>query len=370
MDLKVLVISDYRDTVSVRPEAELFIGLAREGVQVTIMTYGEATYVEAFRTAGIKVIDFHPRHKFDKEEIGFIRHELTTGGYHVMHLFNGKAIVSGLRAARKLNVKVVLYRGYTGNIHWYDPTAYFKYLSPRVDKIFCIADATRDLIKRNRLFGKDKPVTITKGHNLEWYDGIKPASLSELNLPSDAFIVTNVCNARPMKGISYLLRSAGFIPADLPIHYLLVGRNLDTPKNRKIISGNPNRNRIHFLGFRKDVLNVVKASDAFVLSSLYGEATTKAVIEAMSLGICPLITDIPGNRGLVIHEECGLVFPSKDPKAIADAILGVYHDPEKRRLFAQNARNQINTNFNIKNTIRNTKLLYEELRDSLNTKPV
>ena len=87
----------------------------------------------------------------------------------------------------------------------------------------------------------------------------------------------------------------------------------------------------------------------------------------MSLGICPLITDIPGNKGLVIHEECGLVFPSKDPKAIAEAILTVYHDPEKRRLFAKNARKQIDTNFNIKNTIRNTKLLYEELRDSLNS---
>lgn len=59
---------------------------------------------------------------------------------------------------------------------------------------------------------------------------------------------------------------------------------------------------------------MVKASDAFVLSSLYGEATTKAVIEAMSLGICPLITDIPGNKGLVIHEECGLVFLQKIQK--------------------------------------------------------
>lgn len=365
MSLRVLVISDYRDTGSVRPEAELFIGLAREGVEVTIMTYGKAAYVPEFKAAGINVIDFHPEKKFDKGEIGFIRDELVKGGYHVMHLFNGKAIVAGLQAAKRLSVKVVLYRGYTGNIHWYDPTAYFKYLSPRVDKVFCISNATRDLIKRNRLFGKDKPVTIHKGHDQAWYAGVEPVDRAELGLPDDAFIVTNVCNARPMKGIPYLLKSSYFLPQELPIHYVLIGRNLDTPENRKILASSPNKHKVHFTGFRKDVLNIVKASDAFVLSSLYGEATTKAVIEAMSLGICPLITDIPGNKGLVINGECGLVFPSKDPKAIAEAILEVYHDPEKRKTFAQNARKQIETNWNIKDTIRNTRELYESLRDQL-----
>ncbi len=365
MSLSVLVISDYRDTGSVRPEAELFIGLAKQGVKVTIMTYGQADYVPKFKAAGIKVIDFHPEKKFDRQEIGFIRNELRTGGHHVMHLFNGKAIVSGLQAAKGVKVKVVLYRGYTGNIHWYDPSAYFKYLSPRVDKVFCISDATRDLIKRNRIFGKDKPVTIHKGHNLEWYDGVQPANLSDLGLPENAFVVTNVCNARPMKGIPFLLKSTNYLPVNLPIHYVLVGRNLDTPENRKILDSSPNKDKVHFPGFRRDVLNIVKASDAFVLSSLYGEATTKAVIEAMSLGICPLITDIPGNKGLVVDGECGLVFPSKDPKAIADAILEVYHSPDKRKLYAENARKQIQTKWNIKDTIRNTFELYASLRKEI-----
>jgi glycosyltransferase involved in cell wall biosynthesis len=200
---------------------------------------------------------------------------------------------------------------------------------------------------------------------MTWYDGVEPADRNELGIPDDAFVVTNVCNARPMKGIPYLLKSTYFLPQDLPVHYVLVGRNLDTPENRKILASSPNKDKVHFTGFRKDVLNIVKASDAFVLSSLYGEATTKAVIEAMSLGICPLITDIPGNRGLVIDGQCGLVFPSKDPQAIAKAIQEVYHDPEKRKLFARNARKQIETNWNIRDTILNTKALYESLKEEL-----
>ena len=363
MSLKILVISDYRDGVSVRPEAELFIGLASEkGVDVTIMTYEDAVYNDKFRAAGIRVIPFHPDHKMDKKEIAFVREELKRGAYDIMHLFNGTAIVTGLQAAKKLPVKVVLYRGYTGNIHWYDPSAYFKYLSPRVDAVFCIADSVRDLIRRNRLFGKDKLVTIHKGHDLKWYNDIKAGDLSFLNLPKDAFVVTNVCNARPMKGTAYLIKSSYHWPVDLPIHLLLVGRGLDTPEHQKLVEASPNKDKIHFVGFRKDVLNIVKASDAFVLSSLYGEATTKAVIEAMSLGICPLITDISGNKGLVIDGESGIVFPSRNPEAIAKAVVEVYKNPELRKKYAANAQKQIDQNFNIKDTIVNTRKLYERLK--------
>ena len=152
MALKVLVISNYRETVSVRPEAELFIGLQHKGLEVTIMTYGDAEYTHKFKAAGIKVIDFHPEQKLNRKEIAFIRKELKRGAYDILHLFNSKAIINGLQAAKKLPVKVVLYRGYTGNIHWYDPTAYFKYLHPRVDAIFCIAKSIEDYIRRQSIF--------------------------------------------------------------------------------------------------------------------------------------------------------------------------------------------------------------------------
>ena len=74
--MKILVISNYRETVSVRPEAELFIGLKRAGLDVAIMTYPDAEYVEKFREAGIRVIGFHPEKKLDRQAIKTIRAEL------------------------------------------------------------------------------------------------------------------------------------------------------------------------------------------------------------------------------------------------------------------------------------------------------
>ncbi len=263
---------------------------------------------------------------------------------------------------KDLPVKVVLYRGYTGNIHWYDPTAYFKYLHPRVDKIWCIAVSIEKYIKRQLFFNKNKPVTIHKGHDLNWYKNIDAIDRRELKeIPAAAFWVISVANNRRMKGTEYLLNAMRFIPTDLPIHLLLVGKNLDHQKNRAIVNNSPNKNKIHFLGYRTNVLKIVKASDVFVLSSIFGEATTKAVIEAMSLGIAPIITDIPGNKGLVANGKCGLVIPSKNAKAIADAILKLFNDRTLCKKYGQQAQSHIAEHFNIKTTILEIREMYESL---------
>ncbi len=361
--MKILVISDYRETVSVRPEAEMYIRLAqKEEVTIEIMTYGEAEYVQRFKEAGIRVIDFYPAKKRDTTSIERIKKELIEGKHDILHLYTGIAITNGIPAAKKLPIKILLYRGYTGNIHWYDPTAYFKYLSPHVDGVWCIADATRDLIKRNLIFfQKNKPVSITKGHDPVWYAGVQKADLSDLDLPTNAFIAAHVSNVRPMKGVPYLIKATYHLPTDLPIFFLFAGRGMDKEGIPELIKNSPNRDKIILLGYRKDAQQIVKASHAFILASIKGEAITKAVIEAMSLGICPIITDIPGNRKLVVNKESGLVVPSKDPKALATAILYAYQQPEALRLMAKNAKKRMQDHFHIDDTVKEIYEWYSSL---------
>jgi len=361
MKIKVLVISNYRETNSVRPEAELFIGLKKAGIELEIMTFGGAWYVEKFREAGIRVIDFHPAKKWDREAVRRIRGELLTGRHDILHLFNSRAILNGIRAAKGLPVKVALYRGYPGNVHWYDPAAWFKYLHPRVDKILCNSAAVEEHFHRQLFFDKNKTVTIPKGHSLQWYKDVKPASLSDFGIPENAFAVSCVANARPEKGIPHLLRATYHVPTELPVFWLLIGKNIDAGNNRSLIDESPNAQKIKVLGYRKDALQIVAACDAHLLTSIRAEAMTKAVIEAMSLGVAPIITDIPGNRGLVAHEKCGLVIPPKNPGAIAAAVLKLYHDRALCKEFGREAKQHIAVNFDIGDTILKVKKMYEEL---------
>lgn len=362
MSIKVLVISNYKATHTVRPEAEIFIGLAEMGFDIHIMTYKEAEYGEKFEAAGIKVIHFHPKKKFNKEEIQFIRSYIKAEGIQILQLFNNKAIVNGIQAARGTEVKVVLYRGYSANINWWDPTMYIKFLHPRVDKIFCNSQGVTELLQRQLFFKKSKALTINKGHRLEWYENYKPADIkSELKLPENAFLLINVANNRRMKGIPYLLEAMNNIPEELPIHLLLVGNNYETNENLSIMRKGNNTHRIHFLGFRTDVLNLTAGADLFVLSSIKGESITKSVIQSMCLGTPAVITDIAGNRELLEHGKSGLVVPSKNPQAIAEAILNMYHNRNLCSEMGKAAKQYIQSQLNSATTIQKVKKLYENL---------
>lgn len=362
MSIKVLVISNYTDYHSVRPEASIFLGLAKLGFEVHIMTYGDAAYVEEFKAAGINVIDFHPEKKFDKEEVAFIRQTIIDKQIDIVHLFNSISSVNGIRAAKGLPVKVVLYRGYAGNINWYNPAAYLKYLNPRVDKIFCNSIGVEHYIQSQLFFDKSKTITINKGHDVAWYENYAPHDIrTELGIDKDAFLLVNVANNRSMKGIPYLLKTINMLPPDLPIHLLLVGRNMDNATNLNTIKNSPNKDKVHFLGFRTDVLNIVASCNVFTLSSIKGESITKSVIEAMSLSIAPIITDIPGNVELVEDGVSGLVTPVRNSKSMADAIMKLYNDRDLCTQLGRAAKARINNELNYKKTIEKTAQMYRDL---------
>lgn len=361
MAIKVLAISGYTNPLSSRPEAEMFIRLHQAGLQVSIMTQGDSYYARRFRQEGLRVIDFHPAAKFSLEAIGRIRREIVEQGINVLHLFNSRAIINGLFAALGTPVKVVLYRGYTGNVHWYNPANYLKFLHPRVDAIHCIADATRDHIRANMLVGKEKVVSIRKGHDPAWYAGVQPADLSSFGISPNDFVMVCVANARPMKAIPDLIKATYGFPAGASAHLILVGKGMDQPHIQRLIAQSPIREHIHLAGFRQDALEIVKASDVFVLASVKGEAITKAVIEAMSLGTTPVITDIPGNRGLVIAGESGLVVPPGAPHKLGDALLRLWNDRQLCKQLGEGARKHIQTHFHIDQSVREVQALYERL---------
>lgn len=337
--------------------------MARNGYDVTVMTYGDADYVKLFKQAGISVIAFHPEKKGDRSEIAFIRKTLLQGGFDVMHLFNSPSTVNGLAAAKGLPVKVVLYRGYLGNVHWYDPSAYLKYLHPRVDKIVCNSFGVEQMFQKQLFFDATKALTINKGHRLEWYADIRPIDIrAELGIAPSALLLVNVANNRRMKGIPYLLAAMAGLPPQADVHLMLVGRDMENQRHHKILEkSSENKGKVHFLGFRKDALSIVAASDAFVLSSIKGESITKSVIEAMALGVAPIITDIAGNVELVSNEQNGLVVKARSTDALKSAILRLYNGRELCRVFGERSKQHVADKLHTDQTVSGYMRLYKSM---------
>lgn len=359
--MRILVISNYRDYHTTRPEANIFKQMVKLGVDITIMTYGDSEHAKEFTALGIDVIDFHPQHKFNKVEIQKIKDVITNKNIDLVHAFSNKGSYAAVKAAKGLNVKLMLYRGYAGNLEWWNPSSYLKHLSSRVNVIMCNSIGVERYFKKQLFFKKEKAITINKGHNTQWYSGYGPIDIKkELGLSKDTFLLINVANNRKMKGIPYLMKTISMLPKNKNIHLILAGRDMNTKENLKVLKNTGYEDRVHFLGFRKDILNVVAACDVFVLSSLFGESITKSVIEAMSLGKPAIITDIEGNIELIENGIQGFVTPVRNSKAMAQAIVKMVDNPEKTTEMGKAAKARIENELSSKQTVFKLKELYEK----------
>jgi len=354
MSLKLLIISSYTDSWnSVRPEAEIFIAMVKLGVEVTLMTEGDAEYVPRFKEQGDKVIDFHPKKKLQWSAIKRIRRELKQGRYDAAYLFNNKAITNALFAAIGLPTVMVSYRGQTGNIFWYDPTSYLTHLHPRLDAIICVADAVRDDLRAQTRLNKENVVTVYKGHSLQWYQE-KPADLSEFGIPDGAFVVGCVANDRPRKGLPVLLEATHFLSDCRNVHLLLVGNGMDSADLSNRIDSSPMKNNIHVAGYRRDAPSLIAACNISILPSIKREGLPKTVIESMAYGVAPVVSDTGGSAELIVDGESGLVVTPGDPIELAKAIQLLWEKPEECLQMGRMAQARIPSHFNTENSALET----------------
>lgn len=363
--IRVLCVTAHSD----RPEAETFIGLRALGFDLHVMCEPQALHWARLEAAAVPLMPLRIERRFDRAAVRSIRAELDAGSYEILHLFNNKAVLNGVRAARGRRLKIVAYRGITGNDSFLNPTSWLRYLHPRVDRIVCVADAVRRHFATLRLgplrVPAHKPVLIYKGHDLAWYRAV-PIDRATLGVPAHAFLIGCAANWRPRKGIELLVDAFAQLPHDVPAHLLLIG-HMDAKRLRARIAAHPYRDRIHVLGHRADAPAIIAACDAAVLPSLRREGLPKSVIEAMAYAVPPIVTDTGGSPELVEPGVSGLVVPAGDAPALAAAFVELYRDPIRRRRMGEEARRRIATAFSIETTIAQTAALYRELAAELGT---
>ena len=359
MAIRSLCITESAD----RPTVQSFIGMKNSGVDITVVCPADHPNNKTLTDAGVPTVDIRLPKNFGKEGIAALRAELIRGNYHIMHTFNNKAVSNGLRACKGLPVKVICYRGIVGAVGFLDPMSWMRYLNPRIDRIICVADAIRrHFMQMQPAFLRmppSRPVTIHKGHLLEWYQD-DPADLAELGIPADAFVIGCTANYRPRKGIDFLIDALEMMPEDIPAHLLLVGR-MDAAKLTARIEASPCKDRIHRSGFRTDAPAVSAACDVFCLPSTKREGLPRSVIEAMAYRVPPVVTDSGGSPELVVDGVSGFVVPPKDAAALAEKFADLYRDPQLRSRMGDAARDRISTHFRNEDTVKKTIALYEEL---------
>jgi glycosyltransferase involved in cell wall biosynthesis len=118
---------------------------------------------------------------------------------------------------------------------------------------------------------------------------------------------------------------------------------------------------VRFLGFRRDVPELLSALDIFVTTSLW-EGLSISLLEAMAAARPIVATEIEPNAELIEHKVTGLLVPVRSPEDTARAIARFAFDSELTRRCAGAARRRVLEQFTAERMFREQWNLYEELR--------
>lgn len=120
------------------------------------------------------------------------------------------------------------------------------------------------------------------------------------------------------------------------------------------------RGTVDFIGYRTDLADWIRRAAVFVLPSRH-EGISNALLEAQSAGVPAVVSDIPGNRAVVVDGETGLVVPAGDAEALAHALIRLLSDLDLRRRLGAAARRRMETEFGIAAVARQLSNLYGRL---------
>ncbi len=115
---------------------------------------------------------------------------------------------------------------------------------------------------------------------------------------------------------------------------------------------------VKLLGFRSDVAELLGCLDVQLNASYGTEATSMALLEGMSLALPTIASDYGGNPWVVENGVTGLLFPSQNAGALADAMERLLDHPDQRREMGARAKEKYAREFTGEVFARNTEQVY------------
>jgi glycosyltransferase involved in cell wall biosynthesis len=150
------------------------------------------------------------------------------------------------------------------------------------------------------------------------------------------------------------------VPQEQDLVLLICGRGSLEEDIRAQVKNSGLEDRVKFLGVRRDIPNVMNAADGFVLSS-YLEGLPMVLLQASSVGIPTVATNVGGNAEIVIDGSNGFIVPPKDDQTLAGAMQRVLALSESERaVMAERGRKHIREKFEIERILDRWEALYLE----------
>jgi glycosyltransferase involved in cell wall biosynthesis len=287
----------------------------------------------------------------------------------IVHTHSSKAGILGRWGARLATADAIIHTIHGFGFHDYQfrPLRCFLIFLERItaritDMFIAVSNANMKKGIGRGIFPKQKATLIRSGIELKEFVGIKGKRREKkkrLGVDPSLPLVTMIGCLKPQKAPLDYVEVAHQVLQKREVRFILVGDG----KLRKKVEKKATRlglgDRFKLLGWRRDIPEILAATDIFCLTSLW-EGLPRVVPQAMALGIPIVATGVDGTPEAVIHNTNGFIIKPRDTKAMAKRIIYLLDHSAKAKVMGRQGKKMVDR-FDIRRMVNKQEDLYMKL---------
>ncbi len=300
--------------------------LQKEGYPVHLVAQPESPLHHKAVETGLEVFPLRMKSEVDLWAVFRLSREMKRRKCLLAHFHDAHGLAIGAAAARRAGVPLRFISRRVDFPLKQNSFSLRKY-TRNVDAIIAISEGVRKVLLDCGI-PSSLIYVIPSGIDFSPFEEVASRDFlrREFSFAPDDYLVGIVAALEDHKGHTYLIQASRILRERAPkIKIIVVGTGslrleLDQQAHQLGVD-----DIVFFLGFREDVPQILGSLDLFVLSS-YLEGMGSSLLDAMASRLPVVATQVGGIPDVVSHQETGLLVPPRDPVALAEAILTLYHD--------------------------------------------
>ena len=333
--------------------------LDRSRFEPVVLSFTDGPMIDRLKAMGVETHVIHTLRPFDFTKWKLVKQLLNDKKIELVHAHGTRASSNVLWAAKSLGIPVI-YTVHGWSFHP-DQKPLVRHIRVLGEKYIASRTALNISVSAsNQQTGKNfipsfQSIVINNGIDQQKFNPNKQYKdiRKELNIAHDALLVLFIArftsHKQPLALIEAFAKAQALHPK---LHLLMVGDGDQKNEAIQLISQLKLGNKITLESFRQDVPDVLASADIFVLPSLW-EGLPIGLLEAMAMGKAIIASNVDGTSEVVQHDENGwLVETDQLVSNLANALVQLSTDEEKRNRYQQQALKTVNEKYNAANMTR------------------
>jgi len=287
----------------------------------------------------------------------------------IVHTHSSKAGILGRWGARLAGADAIIHTIHGFGFHGYQPFPFKNFLiflekvtAWITDRFIAVSQANIQKGVDAGIFPSHKTVLIRSGIELEEFTGVKVnkgAQKKALGVEPTLPLVTMIGCLKVQKAPLDYVEVAHQILQEKDVRFILVGDGQLRGRVQKRVDELGLGGRFKLLGWRRDIPEILAATDIFVLTSLW-EGLPRVLPQAMAMGIPIVATGVDGTPEAVVHGVNGFVTKPRDTRGMAERICYLLDHPQEAKAMGRCGKANVGE-FDIRRMVKEQEDLYLSL---------